>query len=194
METKSPIRMVAIGASAGGVEAVGRLLRTLTTDAKLPFVVVLHLPPSRPSLLADVFARQCALPVREAADKEPLSGGTVYVGVPDYHVLIEPGAMLSLSCDQPVNYSRPSLDLLFESAALAYRDGLLAILLTGASADGAAGLQTVRQHGGTVWVQHPDEAQSNTMPLAAINQAGADQILRLAEMADKLAAVAKGVV
>jgi len=186
------IRLVVIGASAGGVEAVCTLLRALPGQCRVPLVVVLHLPPGRPSLLAEVFGRYTDGPVEEVADKEPLQNGTVYVGVPDYHLLVEPNGMLSLSCDPPVNYSRPSLDLLFESAALAFRERLLAILLTGASADGAAGLQTVRQHGGEVWIQDPDEAQSSTMPLAAINQAGADKVLRLADMAGLLADVAKG--
>jgi two-component system chemotaxis response regulator CheB len=192
MDAIHHIQLVAIGASAGGVEAVGKLLEALPADSTLPVVIALHLPPGRPSLLAELFGRITALPVLEAADKAPLSPGTVTVAVPDYHVLVEPGGLLSLSCDPPVNYSRPSLDLLFESAAMAYRERLLAILLTGANADGSAGAQTVRQQGGVVWVQDPDEALANAMPLAAIKQGSANRVLRLAEMAKMLAEVAKG--
>ena len=178
-----PPALIAIGASAGGIEAISELLRALPRDFAIPVAIVVHLPPNRPSLLPQLFARHCALPVREAQDKEPISAGTVYVGPPGYHLMIEPGGLLSLSCDPPLNYSRPSLDLLYESAALAYRSGLLAIVLTGASADGAAGLQAVRRFDGAVWVQDPEEAQASIMPLAAIRQAGADKVLRLADMA-----------
>lgn len=175
--------LLAVGASAGGIEAVTVLLRALPADFRIPVVIVLHLPPNRDSLLPELFGRHCALPVKEAEDKEPVQAGTVYIGPPDYHLLLEPGGHFSLSCDPPLNFSRPSLDLLFESAAMAYRDRLLAIQLTGASADGAAGLKTARQLGGEVWVQDPDEAQASIMPLAAIRQAGADKVLRLDGMA-----------
>lgn len=182
-----PAAMIAIGASAGGIEAISVLLRALPASFDMPVAVVLHLPPNRPSLLPDLFARHCALPVREAQDKEPLQRGTVYVGPPNYHLLVEPGGLLSLSCDPPLHYSRPSLDMLFESAALAYRERLLAILLTGASVDGAAGLATVRRLGGAAWVQDPDQAQASFMPLAAIRQGAADRVLRLEDMANLLA-------
>lgn len=175
--------LIAIGASAGGIEAIGALLRALPSSFAIPVAVVVHLPPNRPSLLPELFARHCALPVREAQDKEPLQAGTVYVGPPGYHLMVEPGGLLSLSCDPPLNYSRPSLDLLFESAALAYRSRLLAIVLTGASADGADGLETVRKLDGEIWVQDPEQAQASIMPLAAIRQAGADKVLRLEDMA-----------
>ncbi|HYE39790.1 MAG TPA: chemotaxis protein CheB [Ramlibacter sp.] len=177
------VAMIAIGASAGGIEAVTKLLRALPAGFRIPVAVVIHLPPNRPSLLPELFARHCALPVREAQDKEPLAPGTVYIAPPDYHLMVEPGGLLSLSCDAPLHFSRPSLDMLFESAAMAYRDKLLAILLTGASADGADGLATVRQLGGQAWVQDPDEAQASIMPLAGINRSGADKVLRLDGMA-----------
>lgn len=175
--------LIAIGASAGGIEAISELLRALPPGFTIPVAIVVHLPPNRPSLLPELFSRHCVLPVREAQDKEPIQAGTVYLGPPGYHLMIEPGGLLSLSCDPPLNYSRPSLDLLFESAALAYRSRLLAIQLTGASADGAEGLKTVRNLDGEVWVQDPEQAQASIMPLAAIRQAGADKVLRLDGMA-----------
>lgn len=178
-----PPALIAIGASAGGIGAIGELLRALPKEFNIPVAIVVHLPPNRPSLLPELFARLCTLPVREAQDKQPIQAGAVYVGPPDYHLMIEPGGLLSLSCDPPLNYSRPSLDLLFESAALGYRSRLLAIVLTGASADGAEGLKAVRRFGGEVWVQDPAQAQASIMPLAAIRQAGADKVLRLEDMA-----------
>lgn len=175
--------MIVIGASAGGIEAVGTLLRAMPADFGAAVAVVIHLPPSRPSLLPELFTRHCVLPVEEAQDKEPLVPGRVYIAPPDYHLMVEPGGLLSLSCDAPLHFSRPSVDMLFESAALAYKDRLLAILLTGASADGAEGLATVRQQGGRAWVQDPQEAQASIMPLAGIQRAGADKVLRLEQMA-----------
>lgn len=192
--SRQPIVLLAIGASAGGVEAVGTLLEALPADFAATVAVVLHLPANKPSLLADLFGRRCALPVREVEDKEPMRPGTVYVAPPDYHMQIEPNGLFSLSCDPPVHFSRPSIDVLFESAAMACRDAVLAIVLTGASADGAAGLRTVRAHGGKAWVQDPADAQMDTMPLAALAEAGADCVLTLDEMAARLAAGLAGTI
>lgn len=184
-----PIDLLAIGASAGGVEAIGTLLSALPAGFPAAVAVVLHLPPDKPSILPELFARRCALPVKEVEDKEPVKAGTVYIAAPDYHLLVEPDRRFSLSCDAPVHYSRPAIDLLFESAALSYRRSLLAIVLTGASADGAAGLRSVRRHGGSAWVQDPQEAAAPTMPQAAIKTAGADRILRVSDMAIELTAL-----
>lgn len=186
-DTSRRIECIAIGASAGGVDALGVLLAALPQGLAATVVVVLHLPADKPSLLPMLLGRQCALPVSEADDKEMLKPGAVYLAPPGYHLLVEPGRSFALSCDAPVHYSRPSIDLLFESAAIAYGDALLAIILTGASADGAAGLQAVRQRGGLAWVQDPQEAQSDVMPRAAIDNAGADRVLRLQDMAALLA-------
>ncbi|HEV2610714.1 MAG TPA: chemotaxis protein CheB [Noviherbaspirillum sp.] len=183
--------MLVIGASAGGVEAIGVLLEALPDGFAAAVAIVLHVPANRPSLLVDIFSRRTRLQVKEVEDKEPAMTGTVYVAAPDYHMLVEPSRLFSLSCDEPVHFSRPSIDVLFESAALAYRDRLLAIVLTGASADGADGLATVCRHGGQAWVQDPDEAQARTMPLAAIARSGTDQVLSLQEMARRLSGVSR---
>lgn len=114
-------------------------------------------------------------------------------GSPDYHLLVEPQGTLALSVDEPVLYSRPAIDPLFESAAVAYGPRLLALVLTGASADGAAGLAAVRRAGGTAWVQRPDTALARTMPQAALDAAGADAVLGLDEMAERLRQLAQGV-
>jgi two-component system chemotaxis response regulator CheB len=177
---------VVIGASAGGVEALGVLLTALPAGCLFPVIVVMHLLPGRPSRLCELFAPRCALPVREAADKEPLEKGVLYFACPDYHLLVEPDMTLALSTEEPVCWSRPSIDVLFESAAETFGAKLLAIVLTGANSDGAQGLLAVRRVGGLGWVQSPQEAQSPTMPAAALQLAGADRVLTLAEMAEAL--------
>ncbi|RDI02665.1 two-component system chemotaxis response regulator CheB [Caldimonas thermodepolymerans] len=180
-------RAIAIGASAGGVEALGTLLPRLPADFARPVLVVLHLPPRHPSPLASMLDARCAVPVREALDKERIRPGTVYLAPPDYHLLVETDGTLALSVDPPVLYSRPAIDPLFESASAAYGEALLAIVLTGASADGAAGLAAVRRAGGTAWVQRPDSAAHPTMPQAALQMAGADAVYTLEEMGRQLA-------
>ncbi|HEX2829343.1 MAG TPA: chemotaxis protein CheB [Burkholderiales bacterium] len=180
---------IVIGASAGGVEAVSALLHALPSSCGAAVVVVIHVPPGNDNLLARVLAPRCTLPVREAADKEPVEAGNVYVAPPGYHLLIEPEKTFALSLDEPVHYSRPSLDVLFESAAHAYRERLLGIVLTGANADGAEGLRIVRELGGTGWVQQPETAYAQAMPAAAIARAGADRVATVAEIAQALGAL-----
>ncbi|MCW7541573.1 chemotaxis protein CheB [Aquabacterium sp. A7-Y] len=183
------IEAVVIGGSAGGVDAITTLLAALPADFGAPLLVVLHIPANRPSHLTQLFAARCALPVREAEDKEPLKNGVVYLAPPDYHLLVEPDRSIALSIDAPVNYSRPAIDPLFESAAAAYGPALLAILLTGASSDGSVGLRAVRQAGGCAWVQDPDTAVAATMPRAGLSVAGADAILSIEATARGLAAL-----
>jgi two-component system chemotaxis response regulator CheB len=186
MDMPSDIELIAIGASAGGVDALGLLLRALPATLKSAIVIVLHIAPNSANLLPNVYADRCSLPVKEAEDKEQIVAGTVYFAPADYHLLIEPDKSFALSVEAPVHYSRPSIDLTFESAAFAYDATMLGIILTGASADGAAGLLCVRQQGGRSWVQDPAQAHSPVMPAAAIKLAGADSILSLAEMATYL--------
>jgi two-component system, chemotaxis family, protein-glutamate methylesterase/glutaminase len=181
------IELIVIGGSAGGIQAVSTLLAGLPADLAAAVTVVLHMPPNRPSLLPELFGRHCTLPVKEAEDKEPITPGTVYLAAPDYHLLIEPDRRFALSYDDPVNYSRPSIDMLLESAAMAYRSTVLGIVLSGANSDGADGLAAIRNGGGLGWVQEPTEAQTAVMPLAAIERAGADAVLTLGKMADLLA-------
>jgi two-component system chemotaxis response regulator CheB len=173
------LRLVVIGASAGGVAALGDILPCLPAGFCLPVVVVLHQPASRSSLLAQLFAGKCRLPVSEAFDKAPVVPGHVYFSPPDYHLMIERDFTFGLSVDQPVNFSRPSIDVLLESAAASVREGLLAIILTGTNADGARGMKAVREAGGVGWVQSPESAQAAAMPRAAIEFAGADAVLTL---------------
>ena len=191
-EDTSDIDAVVIGASAGGVEALERVLACLPRDFSAVLLAVLHLPPDRPSAVAQLLGRHCALPVDEALDKQPLKPGTVLIAPPDYHLLVEPERAVALSVDEPVLYSRPSIDLLFESAALAYGPRLLALVLTGANQDGAEGAAAVKARGGRVWVQDPREALVPAMPEAALQRARADAVLGLQEICRRLRGFAGG--
>lgn len=173
------IQAVVIGASAGGVDALMEILPGLPASFGLPLVVVLHLPESRHSQLAEIFMRRTPLQVREAADKETLTPGTLYFAPPGYHLLVESDHSLSLSCEAHVHFSRPSIDVLMESAADAYGPGLAGILLTGANSDGARGLDKIGRQGGLSVVQDPAEARMPAMPEAAIRLRQPDLILDL---------------
>lgn len=165
-----PVEAVVIGASAGGVEALLRLLSTLPASFGLPVITVLHIPQRRDSQLAAIFRQRSALAVHEPIDKEKINPGTLYFAGPDYHLSVEQDKTFSLSCEAPVNYSRPSIDLLMTSAAEAYGSKLAGIVLTGANEDGAAGLASIRQRGGYTVVQDPAQSQATAMPLAAIRR------------------------
>jgi two-component system, chemotaxis family, protein-glutamate methylesterase/glutaminase len=180
------IRAVAIGASAGGVQALSELLPALSRESQAAVFVVLHLPRDRPSLLVDVFSQKCALLVREAEDKEPVTPGTVYFAPPNYHLLVDAGPQLALSADDLVNHSRPSIDVLFDSAAQVYREHLLGIILSGANEDGAEGLAAVHDAGGLTVVQEPQTAHSSAMILSALERRPADLVLDLAGIAELL--------
>jgi two-component system chemotaxis response regulator CheB len=180
------IDAVVIGASAGGIEALTVLLPALARGLRPSIFVVLHLPRDRPSVLADIFARKCVVPVREAEDKEIVTPGTVYFAPNDYHLLVDQGPQLALSADDPVHHSRPSVDVLFESAADIYKDRLLAIILTGANEDGASGLAAVHDAGGLTIVQRPDTALAPLMALSALKLRPADWVLTLNEIAGML--------
>lgn len=179
---KMPARkpeIVVVGASAGGVEALLGLFEGLPAGYGLPLVAVLHLPDGRESLLPGLFARRLALRVKEAQDKETLQPGTLYFAAPGYHLCVEADRSFSYSREEPVHFSRPSIDYLFESAADAYGAKAMGILLTGANQDGAAGLYTIKQRGGVTVVQDPQEAQIPTMPEAALALHQPDYLLSL---------------
>jgi len=177
---------VVVGASAGGVEALQTVLGALQADFPAVVLIVQHLPPNQVSGLAPLLGLRCALPVAEAIDKAPLRPGQVVLAPPNYHLLVEPDRTMALSIDAPVHYSRPSIDVLFESAAPVYRDRLLGVLLTGANADGADGLAAIRRAGGRAWVQDPADAAHPEMPTAALQNAGADLVLDLAALSSRL--------
>ena len=177
---------VVIGASAGGVEALSILLPALPADSTAAVFIVLHLPRDRPSMLCEIFARKCPLPVREAQDKELAAPGTVYFAPANYHLLLDDGPQMALSADDPVHHSRPSIDVLFESAAHVYKSRLLGIILTGANQDGAEGLAAVHDGGGVTVVQQPESAHSPQMAISALKLRPADFILPLDDIAGLL--------
>jgi two-component system chemotaxis response regulator CheB len=184
------IEGVVIGASAGGVEALTAILPALPAGLRASFFIVLHLPRDRPSLLVEIFRPRCALAVREAEDKEPVEPGTIYFAPPDYHLLVEQEHRIALSADEPVHYSRPSIDVLFESAADAYGERLLGIILTGANEDGTAGLEAVHRAGGVTVVQEPDTAQVPLMVMSALQRISADFVLPPDKIAELLGTLA----
>jgi two-component system chemotaxis response regulator CheB len=177
---------VVIGTSAGGVEALSLLLPALPARLRAPVFVVIHLPRDRPSKLVGIFEHKCARPVREAEDKEPVQAGTVYFAPPDYHMLLDKGPQLALSADDVVHFSRPSIDVLFESAADVYGETLLGIVLTGANEDGASGLHAVHLAGGMTVVQDPENAQAPFMAVSALKRTPAALVLSLEQIAGLL--------
>jgi two-component system, chemotaxis family, protein-glutamate methylesterase/glutaminase len=180
-------RLVAIGGSWGGITALRAILHDLELPPDTAAVVVLHRQPVR-SELTRVLGRGVDLPVEEAEDKDPLVPGTVHVAPPDYHLLVERG-WLSLSTDEPIRYSRPSIDVLFESAAGSFPGQVVGVVLTGASDDGTDGARAVRQHGGRVIVQDPATAEQAIMPRSVVDAGAADHVVPLDEVATTITAV-----
>ena len=170
---------VVMGLSAGGQKAMDRVLPLLPRDFSLPLVVVQHITPDADGLVASNLAQRCAVAVKDAEDKEPLQPGTVYVAPAGYHLLVEEERTFSLSLDPPVNWARPSIDVLFDSAAEVFEERLVGIILTGANSDGSQGLEQVKQRGGLAVVQDPRTAQVDVMPRAAMAATEVDHVLGL---------------
>jgi len=185
----SAIRLIVIGGSAGAVDALAKILPALPARFAIPVAIVVHQPPDKNSVLAEVLSTKCALPVREADDKEPISPGVVYLASPNYHLLVERSGCFSLSVDDPVHFSRPAIDVLFESAAEAMGEALLGVLLSGANEDGAEGLARIRDGGGITVVQSPSSALVAAMPAAALRLGTPNHVLPIGQIGPFLAAV-----
>ena len=170
---------VVVGASAGAIQALSRVLPALPADYPIPVLVVVHIPADGSDLLAPLFQAKCRVVVKEAEDKEPILPGFVYFGPSDYHMLVEADRTVSLSADEPVLYSRPSIDVLFESAADTYGAGLVGVILTGANEDGAAGLRAVAAVGGVALAEDPATAFAPVMPSAALELCAEAQSMSL---------------
>lgn len=179
-------RAIVIGASAGGLAAVGKVLSKLKPSFCLPVLLVQHISPHTQSYLATHFEDKCALTVKEAEDKEPIKRGYFYIAPPNYHLLVEYDGCVALSIDPPVNFSRPSIDVLFESAADYFGKELIGIVLTGANSDGALGLKKIKERGGLAVVQTIETSEAPAMPTAAIETACVDHILPLEGIGDFL--------
>lgn len=186
-----PPRAVVIGASAGAIQALTAILPGLPADFPLPVLIVVHVPGDRENILAPLFAKKCRVAVREAEDKEPAAPGTVFFAPSDYHLLVERDGTLALSSDEPVMHSRPAIDVLFESAADAFGPALVGVILTGANADGAAGLAAVVEAGGTAVIEDPAQAYADAMPLAALGRCPGAWVVAQAAIAPLLIELAR---
>lgn len=175
---KRDFRLIVIGCSLGGMNALVDVIGELPETFPVPIAVVQHRYRTSSEGLPSYFRRHAKLNVVDADDKQWIKPGNVYLAPANYHLLVEEGEF-SLSVDEAVAYSRPSIDVLFESAADAYRDALIAVVLTGANADGSRGLARIKQNGGFVIVQDPETAEAPEMPLAAIASTAVDRILPL---------------
>jgi two-component system chemotaxis response regulator CheB len=176
-------RLVAIGTSWGGLEVLREILRDLPAELNAAVVIAQHRSPeSHPTAFRDLLGAVTRLRVAEAGDKDEIRPGTAYLAAPDYHLLVEPGAV-SLSTDEPVLYARPSIDVLLETAAESYRERCIGVVLTGANEDGSRGLARVVELGGTAIVQDPATAQRDEMPRAALRAAPLARVLPVAEIA-----------
>ena len=172
-----PYRVVLIGGSAGSLEIVLELLKTLAAFSAYSVVIVLHRKGGEDNTLEELLVLKTKIPVKGVEDKTVLNPGTIYVAPSDYHLLFEKDGTLSLDTSEKINYSRPSIDVSFESAADAYGNGVAAILLSGANADGTEGLKIVKQAGGTTIIQDPDTAEMPFMPKHAMENAAPDKVL-----------------
>jgi two-component system chemotaxis response regulator CheB len=179
--------VVVVGTSTGGLHALTALLSGLPATYQLPILIVQHRSKDSDERLSTLLRVSSAIPLCEAEDKEPLKSPCVYLGPPDYHLLLEQDS-LALSTEDPVAYSRPSIDVLFESAAYSHGSAVIGVLLTGANQDGTRGLREIKQRGGYVIVQDPDSAESGFMPTHALKNVVVDRVLRLEHIAGELIA------
>lgn len=186
------IEAIVIGGSAGVLEVLRAIVAALPQDLRVPVLIVVHLPARTPTALHESFATISATPMQQVDDKEPLKGGRIYFAAPDYHLLIERDRCAALSLDEPVLYSRPSIDVLFQSASEAYGAALMSILCTGASADGAEGAFAVHRAGGVTVVQDPATCEAMIMPQSALELFTPDFVLApndIAALVGRLVAV-----
>lgn len=175
---------VVIGVSAGGLSALDKILPRLDKHIPVPVFVVQHLSPDSDNYLPRHFNARSLVTIKEGEDKEMAVPGTVYFAPPNYHLMLEFERTMSLSIDARVNFSRPSVDVLFETAAETYGDKLIGIILTGANSDGSMGLKKIQLFGGLTIVQSPETAKADAMPKAAIKAVAVDYVLPLDEIGD----------
>lgn len=181
-----------MGTSTGGLHALTHLLGALPATYPLPILIVQHRSKDSDERLSALLRVASPIPLWEAEDKEPLRSPGVYLGPPDYHLLLETDCM-ALSTEEPVAFSRPSIDVLFESAAYSHGSAVIGVLLTGANQDGTRGLQAIKQAGGFVIVQDPDSAESGFMPKNAVKNVAADRVLPLERIGAELVSRAEEV-
>jgi two-component system chemotaxis response regulator CheB len=176
-------KAVVIGSSAGGLFALGAILEKLPANYPLAVIVVQHRSRDANVLFEEMLQQKCKIKVKQADEKEKIAPGTVYIAPPNYHLLVELNETFSLSAGETVKYSRPSIDILFETAAEAFGSNLIGIIMTGSNSDGANGLQAISRFGGITIAQDPEEAQYAAMPLAAIEIGAAKKVMKLHDIA-----------
>lgn len=189
MDRMKHFKAIVIGVSAGGLRALSEILSALPREFPVPVIIVQHRGSSSRPRLEEILNQRAAITVVQADEKARPEAGRVYLAPDNYHLLIERDQSFSLSVDERVNYSRPSIDVLFESASEVYLDRLIGVILTGASHDGSRGLKKIHSLGGYTIVQSPESADSRTMPQAAICASDPDEIVDLHEIADRLIAL-----
>lgn len=177
---------IAIGASSGGLQALKRLLPALPVSFPYSILIVQHISPQSDNYMATILDKISQIRVKEADEKEIIIPGTAYIAPPDYHLLVESDKSFSLSVEDKVNFSRPAIDVLFQTAAEAFKEHLVGIVLTGANADGAEGLSYIKRYGGFTIVQDPADAESPYMPKSAIQKVQPDLILPLEKIIEFL--------
>ena len=183
--------ILAIGASAGGLHALGMVLSPIPANFPSSILVVQHLDPHHKSFMGDLLGRQTKLRVKQAEHGEVILPGVVYIAPPDEHLLVGPGKV-QLAHSQLVHYSRPSIDLLFESVAGTYGSRSIGLVLSGSNRDGAAGIRTIREAGGVTLAQQPDSAEFKTMPQAAVATGCVDLVVDLPQIASVLTELCLG--
>lgn len=185
--------VVAIGASAGGIDALRMLLPKFKRGLPLAILVVVHLPSDGPNLIPELFQDECEFTIKEADSGEPIEAGHIYIAPPDYHLSGEARGTLSLSNEAPVNFSRPSIDIMMESVARAFAEKSIGVLLTGANEDGALGMKEIQRCGGKTFVQDPEEAEYPTMPLSCLELIRPYRVLKVKDMAHAIQEQISGV-
>lgn len=183
--------VIVIGCSMGGLTALETLLRKLPEDFAIPVVVVQHISPQSDNFIVKYIDDKCNLHAKEIDEKEKLKPGTIYFPPPDFHILLEKDKTFTLSIEDKVNFSRPSIDVLFETAAFCCREKTIGIVLTGGNKDGAEGLKIIKSKGGMTIVQDPEEAEMNIMPKIAIKHVAPDFVAKLDEIAELLINIQK---
>ena len=187
MKTKNKYKAIVIGSSAGGMEALRKILSVLPKNFSFPIIIVQHISPSSDNYITEYLDKLCKLKVKEADEKEKIQVGKVYFAPPNFHLLVEKDKTLSLSTDSRVNFARPSIDILFETAAWTFGSSLIGIVLTGANFDGSNGLKIIKDFGGLTIVQDPKTAHSAIMPEYAIAATKVDHILPIDRIGEFLA-------
>ncbi|MBI2279168.1 MAG: chemotaxis protein CheB [Bacteroidetes bacterium] len=182
---------IVIGVSSGGMNAMKILFSALPADFNIPITIVQHISPRSDNQWIKLLNDKSNLHIKEADEKEKIEPGNIYISPPNYHLMIERDKTFSLTIDERVNFARPSIDVLFESAAEAYNNNLIGVVLTGSNNDGTKGIKRIKECGGLAIIQNPETAESSYMPASAIAAIKPDYILSLEDITELLIKIDK---